>query len=247
MDIFITLGFIGITLLCLWLILVQLRKAMAAAEMSAAQRQRVWWGTLVAIGAWLVFLSIFSLNGYFGNFSSRPPRIAIAAIVPFIVMLFITFSRFINPILKEVPPQRLLYIQSFRVVVELLLWLLFIQNQLPVQMTFEGQNWDVLVGITAPVVAYFCLVKGTWPRSIALAWNVLGLLLLGNIVAISVLSMPTVFRMFMNDPPNIIMAQFPFIWLPGVLVPIAYTMHFFSLKQLMWPQPSASVAHPAAG
>nr|WKN37689.1 hypothetical protein K4G66_03075 [Tunicatimonas sp. TK19036] len=247
MYILAQLGFIVTTLFCLWLILKQLRTALILVDFSAAQRQRVWLVTLLTIGGWLAFLSIFSLNGFFGNFSSRPPRIAIAALVPFVVLLVITFSRFSTPLLKVIPPQRLLYIQSFRVAVELLLWLLFVQHRLPVQMTFEGQNWDVLIGLTAPVLAYFCFVKGSWSRSIALVWNVLGLLLLANIVTISILSMPTVFRMFMNDPPNIIMAQFPFIWLPGVLVPIAYAMHFFSIKQLLMarrPEPKAQTTSP---
>jgi hypothetical protein len=48
-----------------------------------------------------------------------------------------------------------------------------------------------------------------------------------------VLSMPTSLRYFMNEPSNTIVAQFPFILLPGVLVPIAYTMHIFSLRQLL--------------
>lgn len=36
----------------------------------------------------------------------------------------------------------------------------------------------------------------------------------------------------MNEPSNVLLAQFPFILLPGVLVPLAYTLHIFSLRQL---------------
>lgn len=225
------IGFIVLTLLCLGLILKQLRQALSQADLSVKQQKRIWVGTCLGLLVWLSFLSLVSLSGFFSNFSGFPPRIGIVLIVPLITILILTFSRNINSLLKVIPPQSILYLQSFRVIVELLLWLLFIQNILPVQMTFEGQNWDILVGLTAPVVAYFSFVRRSWPRVVVILWNVLGLLLLANIVIIAMLSMPTIFRVFMNDPANTIVAQFPFIWLPGVLVPIAYSMHFFSLKQ----------------
>jgi len=59
------------------------------------------------------------------------------------------------------------------------------------------------------------------------------MLLLLNILVIAVLSMPTPFRYFQNEPSNTLVAQFPFILLPGILVPIAYTLHIFSLRQLL--------------
>jgi hypothetical protein len=45
--------------------------------------------------------------------------------------------------------------------------------------------------------------------------------------------MPTPFRYFQNEPANTLVAKFPFILLPGILVPIAYSMHIFSLRQLL--------------
>jgi hypothetical protein len=59
------------------------------------------------------------------------------------------------------------------------------------------------------------------------------LLLLLNILVIAVLSMPSPFRYFLNEPSNVIVAQFPYILLPGVLVPLAYSLHIFSLRQLL--------------
>jgi hypothetical protein len=37
----------------------------------------------------------------------------------------------------------------------------------------------------------------------------------------------------MNEPANTIVAQFPFIYLPGVLVVLAFVFHVFSLRQLL--------------
>jgi hypothetical protein len=49
----------------------------------------------------------------------------------------------------------------------------------------------------------------------------------------------------MNEPANTLVAQFPFILLPGVLVPLAYTLHIFSLRQLMSRQKATRLS--AAG
>jgi len=245
MYILTQLGFIVLTLLCVVAIDRQLRQALSQVEWSAARRQRIWLGTLIGLGAWLLFISVASLGGFFSDFSSFPPRIVIVLAVPLIIILSITFSRSTSTLLRVIPPQNLLYIQAFRIVVEVLLWMLFLQQLLPEQMTFEGRNWDILVGLTAPLVAYFGLVKGNWPRSVIIVWNVLGLMLLANIVTIAILSMPTPFRVFTNEPSNTIVATFPFVWLPGVLVPIAYAMHFFSLKQLLLSQPTTPEEKPA--
>jgi uncharacterized membrane protein len=126
--------------------------------------------------------------------------------------------------------------QSFRIIVELLLLFAFMAGKLPVQMTFEGRNFDVLTGILALPVGYILARKKTNAPKLAIAFNIVGIILLLNILVIAVLSMPTSIRYFMNEPSNTLVGQFPFILLPGVLVPIAYTMHIFSLRQLLAKQ-----------
>jgi uncharacterized membrane protein len=39
-------------------------------------------------------------------------------------------------------------------------------------------------------------------------------------------------RHFMNEPANKIVTEFPFIYLPGVLVVIAFVFHILSLRQI---------------
>ena len=99
-------------------------------------------------------------------------------------------------------------------------------------MTFEGRNFDVIAGLTGPFIAYLFNKN----RTVMIAYNFMGLALLLNIVVIAVLSIPTPFRVFMNEPANTIVAYFPIVLLPAFLVPLAYTLHFFSLKQLLAKQ-----------
>ena len=46
------------------------------------------------------------------------------------------------------------------------------------------------------------------------------------------LSAPTRFQVFHTAPPNAIIARFPFIWLPCVLVAVALLLHVLSLRQM---------------
>lgn len=115
----------------------------------------------------------------------------------------------------------------------------FMAGKLPVQMTFEGRNFDVITGVLALPVGYLLARKKRYASKWAIAFNIMGILLLLNILVIAVLSMPTPLRYFMNEPSNTLVAQFPFILLPGVLVPIAYTLHIFSLRQLLAKQGKA--------
>ncbi|HKC34999.1 MAG TPA: hypothetical protein VKB95_03020, partial [Chitinophagaceae bacterium] len=94
----------------------------------------------------------------------------------------------------------------------------------------------VVTGVLALPVGYLLAGKKSYASKLIIAFNIIGILLLLNILMIAVLSMPTSIRYFMNEPSNTLVAQFPFILLPGVLVPIAYTMHIFSLRQLLAKQ-----------
>jgi hypothetical protein len=54
-----------------------------------------------------------------------------------------------------------------------------------------------------------------------------------NIVIVAVLSTPVPFRVFMNEPANTVILSFPFVWLPTVVVPIAFLGHIASLRQIL--------------
>jgi len=148
-------------------------------------------------------------------------------LLPLPVVLLIVSSKGGKELLRTIPPHWIVYLQSFRIVVEITLWLSVVRGLLPVQMSFEGRNFDILSGLFAIPVGYYCLVKKSWPSWTVLLYNIGGLLLLLNIVLIAVFSMPTPLRLFHNEPANTLIGQFPFIFLPVLLVPLAYTLHIF--------------------
>jgi hypothetical protein len=194
--------------------------------------------------AWLALLAFLAQSGFFMNFMALPPRIAFAVLPPVLVILFVAGSAKLTRLLAVLPPTWLIGAQVFRVAMELVLWLLFRDNLVPVQMTFEGLNYDVLTGLTAPFAALYLARNPGRRKTPGVVWNILGLLLLFNIVMIALLSTPSPFRLFMNEPANTIVARWPFIWLPGFVVPMAFLLHVFSLKQLLAKPGSGAAAAP---
>jgi hypothetical protein len=83
----------------------------------------------------------------------------------------------------------------------------------PQLMTFAGRNFDIISGITAPVI-YFVCFKGSnvTNKKLLLWWNVMALALLLNIVINALLSAPFPFQQFAFDQPNIAILYFPFVW-----------------------------------
>ncbi len=219
------------SLVCIISLLRGLQKALVPAPWDQRRRIRIFRTTLILLTAWVVLLGILSLKGFFSDFSKLPPRLIFALLPPLPVVLIIACSKGGKELLRQAPPQWPIYLQSFRIVVEIVLWLGVRGGLLPVQMSFEGRNFDILSGLLALPVGYYCFVKKSWPSWVALLYNITGLLLLLNIVIVAVLSAPTPLRAFHTGPASTLITQFPFIYLPGLLVPLAYTLHVFSLSQ----------------
>ena len=215
------------TLFCILLVLHGLRRTLERSGWDPSRQFRVYRNPLLELVGWLLLLGAPSLRGFFADFSKVPPRIGPAMMLPLPFVLWIAFSKKGRELLLRMPLQWPIYLQSFRIVVEIALWLSVRDGALPVQMSFEGRNFDILTGLFALPAGYFYRVK-----RVALVFNIFGLLSLINIVVIAVLSMPTPLRAFHNEPANTLVAYFPFIYLPTVLVPLAFTLHIFSLRQL---------------
>lgn len=180
---------------------------------------------------WLVLLGALSLRGFFSDFTSLPPRLLLALLVPLPIILIGARSKPGQRLLAQIQPQWLIYLQSFRILVEITLWLLVRHGSLPIQMSFEGRNFDIFAGLLAFPMGYYCFVKKTWPSVVILLYNIGGLLLLLNIVSITILSAPVPFRVFHNQPDSSLVTRFPLIYLPGFLVPLAYSLHILSIGQ----------------
>ncbi|MEP7168388.1 MAG: hypothetical protein ABI855_03385, partial [Bacteroidota bacterium] len=166
------------------------------------------------------------------NFTGMPPRLALAVLPPVTIILLIMIFRK-KAWLNIFSLKTLTWIHIVRIPVELILLGLYFDKQIPQLMTFEGRNFDILSGLTAPLIAYFCFTKNNWNKKVALLWNVVCLGLLLNILINAILSAPFSFQKFAYDQPNVAVAFFPFIWLPSFVVPIILFSHLVCIYRLI--------------
>jgi len=227
---FIEWSFVALTIICVAFMIYGLRFGLQKQKVVGSNNSLIKI-TAVGVFLWTLLISLLAYNDFFLDFSTMPPRLVIVLIPPLLILVMISRTQQIKNIIRSIPITWVLYLQGFRFFVEILLWGLFELNLIPVQMTFEGSNFDILVGVTAPIVALL-YQKGLIKELFLKVWNMAGILVLANIVITAMLSMPLPFRVFMNEPASVQVVVFPIIWLPAILVPIAYYLHVFSLMQL---------------
>lgn len=220
-------------LLIIAFVFYSLKHALSTMNTPVGKKKKYYIVTAVIITGWLITSALIAFNGTLFDFTSTPPKLMLIVLPPVLAISYLSSSTRVNALIREIPSSWLVYIQSFRIPVELFLWMLFARNIIPVQMTFEGLNYDILIGFSAPLVAYYSLSQNKWPRIVAVLWNFAGLLLVTNIFLVAFLSTPGPMRQFFNEPPNTIVAYFPFVWLPAFIVPFAYLMHILSIKQIV--------------
>ncbi len=195
-----------------------------------SEERKIAMKTFIIIFFWLSFLKIISGMNFMHNYSSMPPRLMIAPLGCFIAIIVLAASKKFSGFLKNVPMHWLIYIQSFRIVMEVVLYQLAQHGIIHERMTFAGSNFDILTGITAIPMGYL-VQRNKISKNGLLAWNIFGIVLLLNIVSIALLSTPYPFSIFKDAPVNTIVFYFPFIWLPGFVAPFALAMHVFSIKK----------------
>ncbi len=124
-------------------------------------------------------------------------------------------------------------LHSVRILVELVLFWLFVHGAVPELMTFEGRNFDIIAGITAPLIYVLAFKKHEINKKLLLVWNLISLLLLLNIEINAALSAPLPFQQFAFDQPNVAILYFPFVWLPSCIVPLVLLSHLAAIRQMI--------------
>lgn len=217
--------FILTTLLCLFLVFQILKS-------SEITKSRAYQICAFLVG-WLGIQVYLTLSGiYSNNSNSFPPKIVLMGILPMTVLII---SLLIIPktrmIIDSLSISNLTNLHLVRIPVEIALYWLFLQKAIPEIMTFEGRNFDILAGITAPIMVYL-YNKGMNPK-LLIGWNIISMVLLANIVFMAIFSTETPLQKFGFEQPNIAIIHFPFSWLATFIVPTVLFSHLASLRILL--------------
>lgn len=209
-------------------------KAASTAGYNTQEKRKLIRGYTLFIALWIGYVSTLAATGFLADFS-LPPKFVLFVVVPAFVVIgtFFSIKRFKN-IISFFPIVLPVYYQSFRIVVELLIWGIYKEGMVPELVTFEGRNMDILVGLSAPVVGYLAYHVKWLSHKVVIIWNVCGLLILANIVFIfiSLIVKPSIWG-FDDIPLTLDFPKLPYVYIAGAFMPTAVFMHIFSIRKSM--------------
>ena len=182
-----------------------------------------------AFCGWLTITGVSAERGVL-HFEA-PPTMLGAIVASVALAVGIGLSPLGKRMALGLPLAALVGYQGFRIAVELLMHRAYKEGLMPVQMSYSGRNFDIVTGITAVLLGAW-LATGRRSRPLVVAWNVLGLALLANILVVALLSAPTPLRVFMNEPSNVWITHAPWVWLPTVMVLAAMLGHVLVFRRL---------------
>lgn len=197
-----------------------------------AQTDKVMGRYIIFAVVWITYVCILAGTGFLADFS-LPPKMVVFVVAPAILLVVAFFTmKKTATIIASFPIALAVYYQSFRVIVEILLWGLYKEGAGPDLVTFEGYNFDILAGLSAPVVAYLAYHKKVLSHRAVIAWNMIGLLLLLNIVSIfiSLIVKPALWG-YAEIPVSTDFAHVPYIFVAGMFMPTAVFMHIMSIRR----------------
>jgi hypothetical protein len=186
---------------------------------------------LAGLAVWIAYGGVIGYTGVMANVSTLPPGLFYMLAPIIMLAVFMARSRVGETIALSFPLWLLMGMESFRLIVEVFLHQLWLDGQLPKMLTYQGANFDILIGISAPVVAWL-LISRRISNRMALVWNAIGIAMLANVAVRAVLTSPGPLHFISAEVPNVAIGTFPFTYIPGLMVPLALMLHVLSIRAL---------------
>lgn len=208
--------------------------ARAGAERSGQSTAPIRAAALAA-AAWLGLTAALAQSGLLADWGARPPRVGWLPLGAMVLLMGSSLSPYARRLIVHTPATWPLALQSFRVIVELILFWQWQDGRAPIQVTFEGRNFDMLAGLTAPIIAAVVARQGlrAWVIPAVLVWNLLGLGLLANIMFTAATSVPGPMQIAWPGGAFETLASWPVVWIPAFLAPVAVFLHVVSIRQAL--------------
>lgn len=210
-------------------------RAATNASYTEDKRKKLLYGYTAFIAVWVLYVSVLASTGFLADYS-LPPKIAVFTILPAfgIIGWFFRVKKFKNIILAF-PISLTVYFQSFRIIVELLIWGIAKEGFTPELVSFNGRNFDILAGLTAPIIGYWAYSRKAISHKVVIIWNICCLMLLVNIVFIflSLIIKPEIWG-YSDIPITMDFPRLPYVYIAAFFMPAAVFMHIFSIKKSLF-------------
>ena len=209
------LGFYVLTLVTLWLFY-------------RLTGRRIW--VLVGGIAWLALSGWLAARGFFRETDALPPRLAYLMVPMLLGGLYLGFARGAADFRSRMHLEGLHYLHALRIAVELIFLKGFAdRGEVATVLTYEGNNYDVAMGILLPLTGWLVFRLRVLGRGWSAAANVLGIVVLTGTVALAVLSSPSPLQQLEFEQPTVAILKLPLVWLPALVAPLMFWAHFLVL------------------
>jgi len=215
---YVTAIFIGTIILATWLFV------------KATHYSRM---TLMLTSGWTCLQIILGISGFYRDPASLAGRFPLLVVPPIIILVSLFVTRKGRSFIDGLDLPALTIFHIIRLPVEITLLFLFINHTIPKAMTIEGRNYDILSGLSAPILYYLVFIKKDLGKPVLIIWNFVCIGLLLNVVIHAVLSLPGRSVGFGFEQPNIAVGHLPYILLPALIVPMALFCNAAAIMQLL--------------
>lgn len=181
--------------------------------------------------AWLILQGVLSYSLFYLDNSTIPPKMVLAVFPALVIIAMIFITKKGRGYIDSLNLKTLYLIHVVRIPVEFGLYGLAIYKTIPMLMTFEGINFDIFAGITAPLILLGYFKKDWFSDSFVLIWNIISMGLLINIVVNAILSVESPMQTQAFNQPNEAILHFPYIWLASFIVPVVLFSHLVAIKR----------------
>lgn len=180
---------------------------------------------------WISLQSWLSFSLFYTDTTTVPPKFILALVPGLLFIVFLFISKKGRVYIDSLNLKMMYLIHVVRIPVEFGLYGLAIYKTIPMLMTFEGVNFDIFAGITAPLIILGYFYKDWLSDSFVLIWNFLSIGLLLTIVVNAITSVASPMQTQAFDQPNEAIMHFPYILLASYIVPVVLFSHFVAIKR----------------
>tara|TARA_B100000809_G_scaffold180897_1_gene178569 strand:- start:722 stop:1417 length:696 start_codon:yes stop_codon:yes gene_type:complete len=227
---YLKLGYLGLSVLITTFIFLLGNRAINACQDPRKSTKKIILG--LGLFFWNTYVYLVAISGVIQSFE-LPPKFPILLVLPtFVFIAIFLYSNKDKKWIDSIPKHWLIYIQSFRLVVETLFVISVSDGLLHYHVTIEGYNYDMLVGFSALIIGF--LFHKKWvSENFVLYWNYTGLSVLAVVVFVFITTafFPTLYGSKVSLMP-LEALKYPFVLVASFLMPVAVFLHIWSILQL---------------
>lgn len=227
------LAYIGLTLIMIGTIFIggfyTINKTFTNTEKKRKKKTKLVAGLLL----WQLYILIIASSEFLMSYSF-PPRFTLFLIIPsFIFTGIFIYKNRNHKWIQNIPKQWLIYIQAFRVIVEIIFVFSVTKGILHKEATIEGYNFDMVLAFTAPVIGLLVFKFKTISENWLVYWNYLGLAVLTSVIFVF-LTTTYAPQMYGSSTPLLPLEslKYPYVLVAGFLMPLAVFIHVLSVVQI---------------